>query len=267
MSLFSKIQFDRKDFTPFPIENLLAGDLDTLVVEAQANVGAVGQTEGGVDNAVREGSSVGVGQGQAVGIGTTIVQGLGISRPLADQMVVGVSSKTSVASVAGVASKAVERVSSIGSVRVSTIVEGSVEGRSQSSSSIDGGEGSIDTRIQQGISISLRLSISITLAKQMGDSSISSKSSGVGSQTSVARETSSISKSTIRESCVIEGSVVGSSNNSSSIGGCKGSIGTRIQQGISISISFGLSISKSHSRQSRSNNKEFHDGYFNSSDQ
>merc|ERR1719342_1899258 len=240
MSLFSKIQFDRKDFTPFPIENLLAGDLDTLVVEAQANVGAVGQTEGGVDNAVREGSSVGVGQGQAVGIGTTIVQGLGISRPLADQMVVGVSSKTSVA---GVASKAVERVSSIGSVRVSTIVEGSVEGRSQSSSSIGGGEGSIDTRIQQGISISLRLSISITLAKQMGDSSISSKSGGVGSQTSVARETSSISKSSIRESCVIEGSVVGSSNNSS----------------------FGLSISKSHSRQSRSNNKEFHDGFFNSS--
>merc|ERR1719347_2006539 len=73
----------------------------------------------------------------------------------------------------------------------------------------------------------------------MGDSSVSSKSSGLAIQTSV---TSSISKSSIRESCVVEGSVVGSSNNSSSIGGSKGSISTSIQK-TSISISFRLSIS------------------------
>merc|ERR1719173_291236 len=128
------------------------------VVEAHTSVGAVGQSEGSGDH------TMGVGSMVQVGVDTSSInKGLciSISITLANHM--SVSSESSVSSVTSVTSESsvssVSRQSSIGGVGESSIVVVVVE----SISSINK-RGGVSCIIQKGISIGLRLSISITLA-------------------------------------------------------------------------------------------------------
>merc|ERR1719462_369972 len=127
------------------MRHYLTGDLHTQVVEAHTSVGAVGQSEGSGDH------TMGVGSMVQVGVDTSSINkglGISISFTLANQM--------SVSSVSSVS-----RQSSIGSVGESSIVVVVIE----SISSINK-RGGVSCIIQKGISISLRLSISISHSHQ-----------------------------------------------------------------------------------------------------
>merc|ERR1719173_193848 len=180
------------------------------VVEAHTSVGAVGQSEGSGDH------PMGVGSMVQVGVDTSSINKgfcISISITLANHM--SVSSESSVSSVT--------RQSSIGGVGESSIVVVVVE----SISSINK-RGGVSCIIQKGISIGLRLSISITLANHMSVSSEPSVSS-VSRQSSIGR--------------VWESSIVVVVIESISSINKRGGISCIIQKGISISISLGLSIS------------------------
>merc|ERR1719462_78750 len=145
------------------MRHYLTGDLHTQVVEAHTSVGAVGQSEGSGDH------TMGVGSMVQVGVHTSSInKRLSISITLANHM--------SVSSVSSVS-----RQSSIGGVGESSIVVVVIE----SISSINK-RGGVSCIIQKGISIGLRLSISITLANHMSVSSESSVSS-VSRQSSIGR--------------------------------------------------------------------------------
>merc|ERR1719462_588979 len=192
------------------MRHYLTGDLHTQVVEAHTSVGAVGQSEGSGDH------TMGVGSMVQVGVHTSSInKGLGLSITLANHM--SVSKESGVSSVTSVS-----RQSSIGRVWESSIVVVVIE----SISSINK-RGGVSCIIQKGISIGLRLSISITLANHMSVSSESSVSS-VSRQSSIGR--------------VGESSIVVVVIESISSINKRGGVSCIIQKGISISLRLSISI-------------------------